>query len=100
MEVCHSVYCCFCCNWFPSEFIFERDILNVSTNREGYLYSTRFIVQVVTSNLFIIIFVGMLRFAEDWFELEAQRREIETEKLTAELNFLKAQINPHFYSTP
>jgi two-component system sensor histidine kinase AlgZ len=35
---------------------FERDILNVSENREGYLYSTRFIVQVVTSNLFIVIF--------------------------------------------
>ncbi|MBK8292254.1 MAG: histidine kinase [Flammeovirgaceae bacterium] len=75
---------------------FERDILNVSENREGYLYSTRFIVQVVTSNLFIVIFVGMLRFAEDWFELEARRKEIEHEKLAAELNFLKAQINPHF----
>jgi LytS/YehU family sensor histidine kinase len=38
----------------------------------------------------------MLRFAEDWFELEARRKEIEHEKLAAELNFLKAQINPHF----
>jgi len=74
----------------------ERDVLSVSTNREGYLYSMRFIVQVVTSNLFIVIFVGMLRFAEDWFELEARRKEIEHEKLAAELNFLKAQINPHF----
>lgn len=75
---------------------FERDILNMGSNREGYLYSTRFTVQVVTSNLFIVIFVGMLRFAEDWFELEARRKEIEHEKLMAELNFLKAQINPHF----
>ncbi len=74
----------------------ERDILNVSTNREGYLYSMRFVVQVVTSNLFIVIFVGMLSFTEDWFELEARRKEIEHEKLAAELNFLKAQINPHF----
>jgi len=74
----------------------EREVLNVSTNREGYLFSTRFIVQVVTSNLFIILFVGMLRFAEDWFELDARRKEIEHEKLAAELNFLKAQINPHF----
>lgn len=74
----------------------EREVLNVSANREGYLFSTRFIVQVVTSNLFIILFVGMLRFAEDWFELDARRKEIEHEKLAAELNFLKAQINPHF----
>lgn len=38
----------------------------------------------------------MLRFAEDWFELEARRKELANEKLIAELNFLKAQINPHF----
>jgi sensor histidine kinase YesM len=38
----------------------------------------------------------MLRFAVDWFELEARKREIENEKLYAELNFLRAQINPHF----
>jgi LytS/YehU family sensor histidine kinase len=38
----------------------------------------------------------MLRFAVDWFEFEARKKAIENEKLTAELNFLKAQINPHF----
>jgi LytS/YehU family sensor histidine kinase len=38
----------------------------------------------------------MLRFAVDWFELEARKKAIENEKLIAELNFLKAQINPHF----
>jgi LytS/YehU family sensor histidine kinase len=38
----------------------------------------------------------MLKFAEDWLELEAKRKELENEKLTAELTFLKAQINPHF----
>jgi LytS/YehU family sensor histidine kinase len=53
-------------------------------------------VQIVAVTLFIVIFVGMLRFAVDWFELEAKRKEVENEKLTAELNFLKAQINPHF----
>ncbi len=38
----------------------------------------------------------MLRFVADWFQLMATRKEIENERLTAELNFLKAQINPHF----
>jgi LytS/YehU family sensor histidine kinase len=37
----------------------------------------------------------MLRFAVDWFEFEARKKEVENEKLIAELNFLKAQINPH-----
>ena len=74
----------------------ERLILDGFTHQEGYLYRTRFVVQMVTSNFFIVVFVGMLRFAEDWFELEARRKEVEREKLLAELNFLKAQINPHF----
>ena len=38
----------------------------------------------------------MLKFVEDWFELEDKKKQIENEKLMAELRFLKAQINPHF----
>ncbi len=45
---------------------------------------------------FIVAFVGMLKFVENWFELEAKTKAIENEKLTAELRFLKAQVNPHF----
>ncbi|MES2519162.1 MAG: sensor histidine kinase [Bacteroidota bacterium] len=61
-----------------------------------FLYSSKFIFQHAMITLFIAIFVGMLKFAEDWLELEAKRKEVENEKLTAELTFLKAQINPHF----
>jgi two-component system, LytTR family, sensor histidine kinase AlgZ len=61
-----------------------------------FLYGSKFILQHASTTLFIAIFVGMLKFAEDWLELEAKRKELENEKLTAELTFLKAQINPHF----
>ncbi|MDQ3392796.1 MAG: histidine kinase, partial [Bacteroidota bacterium] len=61
-----------------------------------YLYTSRFIIQIIAVTLFIVVFVAMLRFSLDWFELEAKKKEIENEKLSAELNFLKAQINPHF----
>lgn len=64
--------------------------------RANFMYKTRFIVQHTLSVIFIVVFIGMLRFAEDWFQLEARKKEIENEKLTAELRFLKAQINPHF----
>ena len=74
----------------------ERYLIDGYTYQEEYLYRTRFVVQLITTNLFIVIFVGMLRFAVDWFELEGKRKELENEKLLAELNFLKAQINPHF----
>lgn len=75
---------------------FDRFLMDGFSHHEEYLYRTRFVVQVITVNFFIVIFVAMLRFAEAWLELEAKRKEVENERLTAELNFLKAQINPHF----
>jgi two-component system, LytTR family, sensor histidine kinase AlgZ len=75
---------------------FERFLIDGYSHKEEYLYDVRFIVQVVTTNLFIVIFLGMIRFAVDWFEFEAKKKTVENERLTAELNFLKAQINPHF----
>lgn len=74
----------------------QRLIIDGYTHEARFFYSSFFIVQVVAVTLFIVFFVGMLRFAVDWFELEGKRKELENEKLLAELNFLKAQINPHF----
>src|SRR6267154_1878224 len=74
----------------------QRYLIDGYTHQERYFYSTAFVVQTVAGSLFIVIVVGMLRFAKDWFEFEARKKEIENENLTAELNFLKEQINPHF----
>ncbi len=76
--------------------LLQRYLIDGYTTREGYFYSNLYVVSVVSITLFIAIFVGMLRFAADWFELEAKKKAIENERLMAELNFLKAQINPHF----
>ena len=74
----------------------QRYMVDGYTHEVKYFYRNAFIVQTVAITLFIVIFVAMLRFAKDWFEFEARKKEIENEKLTAELTFLKAQINPHF----
>lgn len=74
----------------------ERYLIDGFSGNEEYLYRTRFLVQVITTNLFIVIFVAMLRFALEWLEFETKKKEVENERLMAELNFLKAQINPHF----
>lgn len=74
----------------------ERYIIDGYAHQERYLYSSRFIIHIITTNFFIVVFLGMLRFAVDWFEFESRKKAVENEKLTAELNFLKAQINPHF----
>lgn len=74
----------------------QRYLIDGYTHKVDYFYSSFFIVQITAITLFIVLFVGMLRFAVDWFEFEARKKEVENERLTAELNFLKAQINPHF----
>lgn len=74
----------------------QRYVVDGYTHQVHFFYTTTFIVQAAATSLFIVIFVAMLRFAKEWFEFEAKKKEVENEKLQAELNFLKAQINPHF----
>ncbi|WP_116127081.1 sensor histidine kinase [Lewinella sp. IMCC34183] len=63
---------------------------------DTWMYSTRFAVNIITSAFFAVVCVGLLRFVEDYFELEARRKELENQQLTSELQFLRAQVNPHF----
>jgi two-component system sensor histidine kinase AlgZ len=74
----------------------QRYVIDGYTHQVHFFYTTTFIVQAAATSLFIVIFVAMLRFAKEWFEFEAKKKEVENERLQAELNFLKAQINPHF----
>lgn len=71
-------------------------ILAPFVDDNSWVYSTRFKVSVVITAQFIVIFVALLRFVEDYFKHEAQRKENENRQLTSELRFLRAQVNPHF----
>jgi two-component system, LytTR family, sensor histidine kinase AlgZ len=79
-----------------ARIVIQRYLIDGLTHHEKYFYSSTFIVQTAVITLFITIFISLLRFVSDWFELEAIKKEVLNEKLTAELSFLKAQINPHF----
>ena len=55
-----------------------------------YAFSTSF-----TSIIFIFLST-VLKFTVDWFLNERIQRDLENQRLSAELSFLKSQINPHF----
>jgi two-component system, LytTR family, sensor histidine kinase AlgZ len=74
----------------------ERYLIDDYARQVHFIYSSRFVIHISAVTLFIVLFVAMLRIARDWFELQARTKTIENERLSAELNFLKAQINPHF----
>jgi len=50
--------------------------------------------------LFESIFVGAassaFKITQDWLSHDRDRKELQSQKLESELNFLKSQINPHF----
>lgn len=74
----------------------QRYLVDGYTHQRQYFYSTFFIVEVGVITLFISGFIGLIRIASDWYQLAERQRETENRRLSAELNFLKAQINPHF----
>lgn len=49
--------------------------------------------------IFILLFTisTCLSLLQQWLRAEQKAKEIEREKLNTELNFLKSQINPHFF---
>ena len=74
----------------------KQYILDRFTHDDTWMYSLRFGLNTFVSAFFVTAFVGLIKFVEDYFELEARSRELENRQLTSELRFLKAQVNPHF----
>lgn len=58
-------------------------------------YGDYFVSTVFVSLIFIFLSI-VLQFSVDWFLNERVQRDLENQRLTAELSFLKSQINPHF----
>jgi hypothetical protein len=51
---------------------------------------------LIIYTIIFIISTG-IKMTIEWFKNDLQKRELENDKLSAELSMLKAQINPHFF---
>ncbi len=76
----------------------ENQIFVSMTSQPEYFRTLKLfrLVSTIWDTLTFLVFTGMIRFVLDWFALENEKKQLENEKLVAELNYLKSQINPHF----
>ena len=68
----------------PFEMLEHREIMTV-----------RILVTVLLFAIIFIVSTG-IRIIREWYASEQKNEQIQLEKTTAELSFLKAQVNPHF----
>ena len=74
--------------------IFKQYILMHEDGRQ-LSFGVYFLSTALTSIFFLFLSTA-LKFSIDWFLNERIQRDLENQRLTAELAFLKSQINPHF----
>ena len=55
-----------------------------------------YFISTIFVSLIFVFLSTVLKFITDWFLNERIQRDLENQRLSAELSFLKSQINPHF----
>jgi sensor histidine kinase YesM len=80
-------------NLFESSIDYYWLVGFFSTESESYFAYLRY---NVGSSFFVLLLGLSYALIKSWFQNEQQKRILSEEKLTTEMAFLKAQINPHF----
>lgn len=75
---------------------FQRFASSVRANRPRNFRPAILSPGSIAIFLVVFIFSTGLKVINQWLQSERRSKQIENEKLNAELSFLKAQINPHF----
>ncbi|MFD0795183.1 sensor histidine kinase [Mucilaginibacter litoreus] len=72
-----------------------KSIILMRTKGQVIPFCKYFVNTLFISTIFLFLST-VLKFTIDWFLNERIQRDLENQRLSAELSFLKSQINPHF----
>jgi sensor histidine kinase YesM len=89
---------------FQNEYMLNKSAMfnkvprRITTESLGpFSYRFRSYVQInILTNVSVVVVAFAYRLLLLWFQQEKLRKELENQKLKAELSFLKMQVNPHF----
>ena len=79
----------------PQLFPYTKKPIPESLGFFGYRFRSYFQTNILI-NVSIVILAFAYRLSVNWYQHEKIRKELETQKLRAELSYLKMQVNPHF----
>ena len=72
-----------------------KDVVLMHMKDQVLTFQQYFLRTVFTTTIYLFLST-VLKFTLDWFVNERVQRDLENQRLSAELAFLKSQINPHF----
>lgn len=81
-----------------SFYIYKMSGLKLVANQKQMVFyePERQLISTFITNGFFVFLATVYKFTVDWFFNEREKTELEKQRLTSELAFLKSQINPHF----
>jgi len=76
--------------------LYFKQIVLIRGNMHEAIGFTSYYISAFFTSLIFVFLSTVLKFTMDWFLNERIQRDLENQRLSAELAFLKSQINPHF----
>lgn len=85
---------------FSVSYYFMQRHFSEKILSDGFLLARIIISNLIYDNFMLMILLPLsysgLRFMTEWYLSQTRIQKLENEKVKAELDFLKAQVNPHF----